>query len=34
MATARGITTTALIDPDRLYVFSPSYKGVLDLKGA
>jgi hypothetical protein len=34
IATARGVTTTALIEPDRLYVFSPSHKGVLDLKGA
>jgi hypothetical protein len=34
IATARGVTTTALIEPDRLYVFSPLHKGVLDLKGA
>jgi DNA-binding beta-propeller fold protein YncE len=32
--TARGATTTALIEPDRLYVFSPSHKGILDLRGA
>jgi DNA-binding beta-propeller fold protein YncE len=32
--TAVGATTTALIEPDRLYVFSPVHKGVLDLKGA
>jgi hypothetical protein len=32
--TAVGATTTALIDPDRLYVFSPFHKGVLDLRGA
>lgn len=34
IATARGVTTTALVDPDRLYVFSAGHKGVLDLKGA
>lgn len=33
-ATAAGVTTTALIEPDRLYVFSPLHNGVLDLKGA
>jgi len=32
--TAVGATTTALIAPDRLYVFSPLHKGVLDLRGA
>jgi DNA-binding beta-propeller fold protein YncE len=32
--TAVGAKTTALIEPDRLYVFSPLHKGVLDLKGA
>ena len=32
--TALGAGTTALVEPDRLYVFSPSHKGVLDLKGA
>lgn len=32
--TAIGAKTTALIEPDRLYVFSPVHKGVLDLKGA
>lgn len=32
--TAKGAKTTALVEPDRLYVFSPSHKGVLDLKGA
>jgi DNA-binding beta-propeller fold protein YncE len=32
--TAVGATTTALIEPDRLYVFSPAHKGVLDLRGA
>jgi hypothetical protein len=34
IATARGVTTTALIEPDRLYAFSPSHTGVLDLEGA
>ncbi len=34
VTTARGVTTTALIEPDRLYAFSPSHKGILDLKGA
>ncbi|MEA2986112.1 MAG: hypothetical protein QOD94_2366 [Alphaproteobacteria bacterium] len=33
-ATARGAKTTALIVPDRLYVFSPLHEGVLDLVGA
>jgi DNA-binding beta-propeller fold protein YncE len=33
-ATAAGVTTTALIAPDRLYVFSPLHNGILDLKGA
>jgi DNA-binding beta-propeller fold protein YncE len=32
--TAIGATTTALIKPDRLYVFSTLHKGVLDLRGA
>jgi hypothetical protein len=32
--TAKGAKTTALVGPDRLYVFSPFHKGVLDLKGA
>ena len=32
--TAKGAKTTALVEPDRLYVFSPLHKGVLDLKGA
>jgi DNA-binding beta-propeller fold protein YncE len=32
--TAAGAKTTALIEPDRLYVFSPFYKGILNLKGA
>jgi DNA-binding beta-propeller fold protein YncE len=32
--TAIGAKTTALIEPDRLYVFSPWHKGILDLKGA
>jgi DNA-binding beta-propeller fold protein YncE len=32
--TAVGAKTTALIEPDRLYVFSPLHKGILDLAGA
>lgn len=32
--TAKGAKTTALIEPDRLYVFSPLHKGVLNIKGA
>ena len=32
--TAIGAKTTALIDPDRLYVFSPLHKGILDIRGA
>jgi DNA-binding beta-propeller fold protein YncE len=32
--TAKGAKTTALIEPDRLYVFSPLHKGILDLRGA
>jgi hypothetical protein len=32
--TAIGAKTTALIEPDRLYVFSPLHKGILDLRGA
>jgi hypothetical protein len=32
--TAVGAKTTALIEPDRLYVFSPLHKGILDLRGA
>jgi DNA-binding beta-propeller fold protein YncE len=32
--TARGAKTTALIEPDRLYVFSALHGGALDLRGA
>jgi DNA-binding beta-propeller fold protein YncE len=32
--TAKGAKTTALIEPDRLYVFSALHKGILDLRGA
>ena len=32
IVTAVGATTTALVKPDRLYVFSPLHKGVLDLR--
>ena len=32
--TAKGAKTTALVEPDRLYVFSPLHKGILDLRGA
>jgi hypothetical protein len=32
--TAAGAKTTALIEPDRLYVFSPVHRGILDLRGA
>jgi hypothetical protein len=32
--TAVGAKTTALIEPDRLYVFSPLHNGILDLRGA
>jgi DNA-binding beta-propeller fold protein YncE len=32
--TAIGAKTTALIEPDRLYVFSASHGGILNLKGA
>jgi hypothetical protein len=32
--TAVDAKTTALIEPDRLYVFSPLHKGILDLRGA
>jgi len=32
--TAVGAKTTALVEPDRLYVFSPLHKGVLELTGA
>jgi hypothetical protein len=32
--TAIGAKTTALIEPDRLYVFSPLHRGILDLRGA
>jgi hypothetical protein len=32
--TALGVTTTALIEPDKLYVFSAIHEGVLDLRGA
>jgi hypothetical protein len=34
IATAKGAGTTALIAPDRLYVFSPSHGGILELAGA
>jgi hypothetical protein len=34
LITAKGAKTTALVEPDRLYVFSPLHRGVLDLKGA
>lgn len=33
-ATALGAKTTAFIEPDRLYVFTPFHRGVLDLIGA
>ena len=33
-ATAAGAKTTALVEPDRLYVFSPLHRGILDLRGA
>jgi hypothetical protein len=32
--TAVGAKTTALIEPDRLYVFSALHKGILDLREA
>jgi hypothetical protein len=32
--TAAGAKTTALIEPDRLYVFSPLHNGILDLRVA
>ncbi len=32
--TAIGAKTTALIEPDRLYVLSPQHRGILDLRGA
>jgi DNA-binding beta-propeller fold protein YncE len=32
--TAMGAKTTAFIEPNRLYVFSPAQRGVLDLEGA
>jgi hypothetical protein len=32
--TAPGATTTALIEPDKLYVFSAVHNGILDLRGA
>jgi hypothetical protein len=32
--TAVGAKTTALIEPDRLYVFSVLHKGILDLREA
>jgi DNA-binding beta-propeller fold protein YncE len=32
--TVAGAKTTALIEPDRLYVFSPLHQGILDLRGA
>jgi hypothetical protein len=31
---AKGVATTAQVEPDRLYVFSSSHKSVLNLKGA
>jgi hypothetical protein len=31
---AKGTKTTALIEPDRLYVFSALHKEILDLRGA
>jgi hypothetical protein len=34
LITAAGAKTTALIEPDRLYVFSPLHNGILDLRGA
>jgi DNA-binding beta-propeller fold protein YncE len=34
LITAKGAKTTALVEPDRLYVFSPLHRGVLDLEGA
>ncbi len=34
LITALGAGTTALVEPDRLFVFSPLHKGVLDLRGA
>jgi hypothetical protein len=34
LATAKGAKTTALIAPDRLYVFSPLHEGILNLVGA
>jgi DNA-binding beta-propeller fold protein YncE len=34
LITAKGAKTTALIEPDRLYVFSALHKGILDFKGA
>jgi len=32
--TALGAKTTALVEPDRLYAFSPLHRGVLELTGA
>jgi len=32
--TGIGAQTTALVPPDRLYVFSPSHRGALVLEGA
>jgi hypothetical protein len=32
--TAVGAKTMALIEPDRLYVFSSLHNGILDLRGA
>jgi hypothetical protein len=32
--TAASAKTTALVEPDRLYVFSPLHAGILDLRGA
>ena len=34
IGTASGAKTTALVAPDRLYVFSASHGGVLELTGA
>ena len=34
LITAKGAKTTALVEPDRLYVFSALHGGVLDLMGA
>ena len=34
ISTAKGVKTTALVAPDRLYVLSPAHGGVLELSGA